>query len=72
MPNVSEFVEAKDTKVCDGCACLIYPGHNYVHSRFTLNDPGTNVVRFISVYICGECLFDFDDFAYGANNDVGC
>ena len=70
MTGVSEFIKAKDSKVCDGCSRIIYPGETYIHSRFTLNDPGSNVVRFISVFICNECLFDFDDFAHGANNEI--
>ena len=67
MAGVSEFIKAKDPKECDGCSRIIYPSETYIHSRFTLNDPGSNVVRFISVFICNECLFDFDDFTHDPN-----
>ncbi len=69
MINISKIAVSKEYKVCDGCSKIIYPTESYIASRFSIDEPGTNLVRMISVSICGECITVFEDIESNTFNE---
>lgn len=69
MVNITKVSVSKEYKVCDGCSAIIYPKMSYVDSRFSIDEPGTNLVRMISVSICGECITVFEDIEGNTFNE---
>lgn len=69
MQNISKIEVSKEYKVCDGCSNIIYPKMSYISSRFSINEPDSNLVRMVAVNICGECITVFEDIGSNTNNE---
>lgn len=69
MQNISKVEVSKGYKVCDGCSSIIYPKTSYVNSRFSIDEPDSNLVRMVAVNICGECITMFDDIGSNTFNE---